>query len=58
MVFVEFLEFVGRLGNQLFKGDDMELYEKIDKIMDWLLALIGIQRRLPNIVEFIYSESD
>ena len=42
MVFVEMLEFLGRIAHAAFKQDeDMELYQKIDKVLDSVLSLVG-----------------
>ena len=32
--FVEFLEFIGRLGQEKYKEEDWPLFEKIEKILD------------------------
>jgi len=42
MLFVEMLEFIGRLGNLVYKDrDDLSLSDKIDNILDKLLNQIG-----------------
>ena len=59
MQFVEMLEFLARIANIVYKtADSMPLYQKIDKILDSVLSLASLKRKPPNIIDFIYSESD
>ncbi|CDW83993.1 UNKNOWN [Stylonychia lemnae] len=59
MQFVEMLEFIARLGEQIFKNQpDLMLQEKIENVMDSLLRLVGMQRKQPVIAEYLESDSN
>jgi len=45
MVFVEFLEFIGRIANERYKSYSEPLAMKIEKVLDKLLAVVGYSRR-------------
>ena len=61
--FVEFLEMVVRVAIERYKMTEMQLYEKVERVLDTLLPLVGaerreIQRRVEVKLEFEWSESD
>ena len=60
LAFVEFLEFIGRIANEKYKEwTNDPLYIKIEKIMDYLLPLVGMTRKeIQRRVEVIMNESD
>ena len=58
---VEFLEFLARISDLYFRESEMEeleLYEKIEHVLDDLLPLIGGQRVKQEITVEEFSESD
>ncbi|CDW81533.1 UNKNOWN [Stylonychia lemnae] len=42
--FVEFLEYIGRIAHEEYKGLDIPLYQKIENILDMILPLVGTVR--------------
>ena len=59
--FVEFLEFVGRVAHLKFEGSELEeqlrLDQKIEYILDDILALVGLKRQDPLVQEVESEES-
>jgi len=60
MVFVEFLEFIGRVAAFKYNKlkDGMSLDKQIELVLDDILPLVGYQRKDPNIAILLESESD
>jgi len=59
MVFVEFLECIGRVASLKYKDEeDLPLDKKIELILDDILKLVNYERRDPTVLEFYESESD
>lgn len=62
MVFVEFLEFIGRLSDCKFSGTsdgtNMPLAQKIEFVLDDILPAFGMTRNDVNIAVEEFSESD
>jgi len=61
LVFVEFLELVGRIADLKCKGTELErlpLAKKIEFVLDDLFELVNFQRRDVNIIIDDQSESD
>lgn len=59
--FVEFLELIGRIADHKFKGTEMEkipLAQKIEFVLDDVLALVEVKRKDVQIVIDDESESD
>ena len=59
--YVEFLEFIARLGDIHFQGSELEnldLHEKIEHILDEILPIIGAQRKKQRITIDEFSQSD
>lgn len=61
LAFVEFLEFIGRVAEMKYRNSDLEdlsLAQKIEFILDDMLAMVDVKRRDVNIVIDELSESD
>lgn len=61
MEFVEFLEMVCRVALLKFKGSDLdgkELPEKVEYVLEELLALVGVEKQKPQVEQVEVSESD
>ena len=61
MEFVEFLEMICRVALAKFAGSDLEnldVYQKVEYILDDLLALVGLERAARGSQEEEISESD
>ena len=59
MQFVEFLDFIGRVADFVYKShDELMLYEKINFILDLILAIINVNRKLPPMFEEVSSDDD
>jgi hypothetical protein len=58
MLFVEFLESIGRLSNAAFQDKDIELVEMMEKTLDMLFSKNGIKKRLPEIPKNSSDESE
>jgi hypothetical protein len=61
MEFVEFLEMICRVANAKFKGTEYannDLIDKVELVLDDLLAIIGQERNEVNIEAEEISESD
>ena len=61
LVFVEFLEFLGRIAELYFEGSEMEgllLFEKLEFLLDELLPVVGAKRIKQATIIEEFSESD
>ena len=62
MKFIEFIEMIGRVAHFKFKDDPematLELPQKIEIIMEEVLAIQGIERQEPEVRQLDESESD
>ena len=59
LVFVEFLEFIGRVASLVFvKNETMNLYDKIYHILQKLFEVIGEEVKEPTWEYVVESESD
>ena len=58
---VEFLEFIARISELYFKESEMEelnLYEKIEYVLDDLFKLVGAKRVMQEVTVEEFSDSD
>ena len=61
MIFVEFLEFLGRIAELYFEGSEMEeleLHQKLEFLLDEILPVVGAKRVKQTTVIEEFSESD
>ena len=59
MLFVEFLEYIGRIAQEKYKASSQPLYIKIEKVLDVILTLVGSTRKeIQRRVEVTVEESD
>ena len=61
LLYVEFLEFLGRTAEQYFLGSEMEeleLHHKIEYLLDEILTVIGEERVKQETIIEEFSESD
>ena len=58
---VEFLEFISRVADLFFhesEMEDLQLYEKIEHVLDEVLPLVGVTRVRQRVTVEEFSESD
>ena len=58
LVFVEFLEFIGRVAEFVHKENTGPLIGKMEKVLDQLYKVVGWKRQFLHIAEEGESESD
>ena len=61
LIYVEFLEFLGRIAGLYFDGSEMEgleLYQKLEYLLDEILPTISAQRIKQSTIIEEFSESD
>jgi len=58
LLFVEFLEFIGRIATVVYKMDSTSLKEKICLVLDDVLKTANFVRKAPMMKTDIESESD
>ena len=61
MIFVEFLECLGRIAELYFEGSEMEeleLHQKLEFLLDEILPVVGAKRVKQTTVIEEFSESD
>ena len=61
LIYVEFLEFLGRIAELYFAGSEMEdlrLWQKLEYLLDELLLIIGVKRIKQVATVEEYSDSD
>jgi hypothetical protein len=58
MLVVEFLEFIARMADKRFPSPDLTLREKIELMLDRILAVVGWGRNVAAFQMEVESESD
>ena len=58
MVFVEFLESIGRLSNQVFEDTDMTLAEMVDRTISMIFAKYRLKKKVPELLVDSDSEAN
>jgi hypothetical protein len=43
--FVEFLDFLGRIAHEKYTSDELLMHEKIEKVLDLVLPIVGEHRK-------------
>ena len=59
LLYVEFLEFIGRVASEKYKTTSDPLYVKVERVLDDLLGLVGVLRKeMVSVVQHEEPDSD